>query len=174
VQSLYTNILGRTPTSTEVTNSVNDLLSGYEQQRLAVLNSIFFEPVHFEYKRTSSASTISLPATRSAGEQVAQRSRQQLRHSRTRTGAARDRRAANPEYRDGTEYFNSPLVLGSGAGNNSAWLSQIFLDLLNRNVNATEQQFFLNSTDPNFQGLNIAKNNPAAQLAARYGWQPRS
>jgi len=123
VNSLYVNFLGRQADPGGLSGLLTNLLTGYQPQRLAVSTTIVNST---EYRQDLVIKLFVTYLRRQPSPQELAARVAQL------AGGAHDEDLINVLV-SSPEYFNNPTGKG-GAGDNSIWLNQVYLDLLGRST----------------------------------------
>jgi hypothetical protein len=119
VTSLYNRVLGRTPDSNGFNVNLGTLLAGYQPQRLAAAQAFNSST---EYRQNLVTAFYQTYLRRLPTQAELTKGVSQLAQGTT------DEQFIN-NLLSSTEYFLAPKL---GAGQNSVWLNQVYLDLLNR------------------------------------------
>jgi hypothetical protein len=145
VQQVYMAVVGRAPTSTELSSNLTQLDNAFQPQRLTVANDLDTSTEYFQVvvKGYFQAYLHRQPNATELANRVLE----------LKTGGSDQQLQAeiisSPEY-----VFNAT----SGTGNNSQWLNQVYLDLLGRNRDQAGSQIFLtglDSTPPTLTRLQV-------------------
>jgi hypothetical protein len=142
--SLYNNLLGRAPDAGGFNVLLNNLLTGYQPQRLNVETAIVKSNEFLQDRITAIYQQI-------------------LRRAPTATELSQELQAFKlgtttdetliAQLVSSNEYFTNPNL---GANNNSTWLNQVFVDLLGRDIV---------SADPGAQSLLAGLNNGGTRIS---------